>query len=180
MALTLEQKKTIVAELGEVAGTALSAVVAEYRGLSGVDMAKLRVEARRNGVFVRVAKNSLVKRAVRGTDFACLDEVLAGPLVFAFSREDPGAAARVVKDFTKNYQQLVAKAAAIDGQLLPASEIDRLAKLPTRDQAISMLMAVIKAPLDKFARTLAEPHAKLARTLAAVRDQKEQEQEQAA
>jgi large subunit ribosomal protein L10 len=173
MALTLEQKKAVVAEVAEVAQTAHSAVAAEYRGLTVSKMTELRSKARAEGVYLKVAKNTLVKRAVEGTDFECMADELSGPLLFAFSMEDPGAAARLVKDFAKENDQLIAKLVAVGAQLHGASELERLAKLPTRDQAIAMLMGVMKAPIEKFVRTLAEPHAKLVRTVAAVRDSKQ-------
>jgi large subunit ribosomal protein L10 len=173
MALTLEQKKAVVAEVAEVAQTAHSAVAAEYRGLTVSKMTELRSKARAEGVFLKVAKNTLVKRAVEGTDFECMADELSGPLLFAFSMEDPGAAARLVKDFAKDNDQLIAKLVAVGAQLHEASELERLASLPTRDQAIAMLMGVMKAPIEKFVRTLAEPHAKLVRTVAAVRDSKQ-------
>ncbi len=173
MSLTLEQKKAVVAEVAEVASKAWSAVAAEYRGLTVEEMTELRVKARGEGVYLRVIKNTLAKRAVQGTEFECIQEGLVGPLLLAFSLEDPGAAARVIKEFAKEHEKLVVRMVAVGGQMLPASEIERLASLPTRDQALSMLMAVMKAPLDKFARTLNEAPGKLVRTVAAIRDQKE-------
>ena len=173
MALTLEQKKAVVAEVAEVAQTAHSAVAAEYRGLTVSKMTELRSKARAEGVYLKVAKNTLVKRAVEGTDFECMADELTGPLLFAFSMEDPGAAARLVKDFAKENDQLIAKLVAVGAELHGAGELERLAKLPTRDQAIAMLMGVMKAPIEKFVRTLAEPHGKLVRTVAAVRDSKQ-------
>lgn len=173
MALNLEDKKSIVAEVSTVAANALSAVAAEYRGLTVEEMTDLRVKARNEGVYLRVIKNSLTKRAVEGTEFECMSDSLVGPLIMAFSQEDPGAAARLVKEFSKEHDKLIAKVLAVGGELLPAEQIDRLAKLPNRDQAISMLMSVMKAPIEKFVRTLNEPHAKFVRTVAAVRDQKE-------
>ncbi|RFF29283.1 50S ribosomal protein L10 [Wenzhouxiangella sediminis] len=173
MALTLEQKKAVVAEVADAAKSAHSAVAAEYRGLTVSDMTELRKKARSEGVFLKVAKNTLVKRAVEGTDFECMSEGLSGPLLFAFSMEDPGAAARLIKDYAKENEKLVARLVAVGAELHDASELDRLAKLPTRDQAIAMLMGVMKAPIEKFVRTLAEPHTKLVRTVAAVRDSKQ-------
>ncbi|MCG8435051.1 MAG: 50S ribosomal protein L10 [Gammaproteobacteria bacterium] len=173
MPLRLEDKQALVAEVSAVAANAHSAVAAEYRGLSVAQMTELRAKARAAGVYMRIVKNTLARRAIEGTDFECMSAELIGPLVLAFSQEDPGSAARVVKDFAKDNDQLIPKLAAIGGQLLPGSEIDRIAKLPTRDEAISMLMALMKAPVEKFVRTLAEPHAKLVRTVAAVRDQKQ-------
>lgn len=173
MALNLDQKKAVVEEVAAVAANALSAVAAEYRGLTVEEMTDLRVKARNEGVYLRVVKNTLAKRAVEGTEFECLQDGLVGPLLLAFSQEDPGSAARVIDEFIKNNDRLVVKLVSIGGQLLDVSELKRLAKMPTRDQAISLLMAVMKAPLDKFARTLNEVPGKLVRTIAAVRDQKE-------
>jgi large subunit ribosomal protein L10 len=173
MALNIEQKKAVVAEVAEVANKALAAVAAEYRGLTVEEMTDLRSKARADGVFLKVAKNTLVSRAVEGTEYECLQESLTGPLLFAFSIDDPGAAARLVKDFSKDHENLIAKMFAVGGELFDASELDRLSSLPTYDQAIAMLMGVMKAPIEKFVRTLAEPHSKMVRTVAAVRDAKE-------
>jgi len=173
MALTLEQKKAVVAEVSEVAKSAHSAVAAEYRGITVEKMTEMRAKARSEGVYLKVAKNTLVKRAVEGTEFECMAEELTGPLLFAFSIEDPGAAARLIKDFSKGEDKLVVRLVAMGAKLYQASELERLASLPTRDQAISMLMGVMKAPIEKFVRTLAEPHTKLVRTIAAVRDSKQ-------
>ena len=173
MALNFEQKQAVVAEVAEVASKALAAVAAEYRGLTVEEMTQLRVKAREGGVFVKVAKNTLVRRAVEGTDYECMQDALTGPLLLAFSMDDPGAAARLVKDYSKDHDKLIAKLVAVGGTLYDASELERLSNLPTYDQAIAMLMGVMKAPIEKLVRTLAEPHAKLVRTLAAVRDAKQ-------
>jgi large subunit ribosomal protein L10 len=173
VALTLTEKKAIVADVAEVAANAHSVVAAEYIGLSSNEMNDLRTEARNGGVYLRVVKNTLAKRAVEGTDYECLNEVFTGPLLLAFSQEDPGAAARVIKGFAKEHDKLVVKALSVSGKLLQASELDRLASLPTKDQAISMLMSVMQAPVTKLARTLNEVPGKLVRTVAAVRDQKQ-------
>lgn len=173
MPLTMEQKKQIVAEVAEVANDALSAVAAEYRGLTVGEMTELRAQAREGGVYLRVVKNTLARRAFEGTEFECMADVLRGPLALAFSQEDPGSAARLMRDFGKEHAHLKVQALAVGGELLDGSQLDRLASLPTRDQALSLLMAVMKAPIEKFVRTLAEPHAKLVRTVAAIRDQKE-------
>jgi len=173
MALTLEQKKAVVAQVAEAAKTAHSAVAAEYRGITVEKMTEMRARARNEGVYLKVAKNTLVKRAVEGTDFECMAEELSGPLLFAFSMEDPGAAARLIKSFAKNEEKLDVRLVAMGATLYDAAELERLASLPTRDQAIAMLMGVMKAPVEKFVRTLAEPHAKLVRTVAAVRDSKQ-------
>lgn len=173
MPLNLEQKKAVVAEIAEVAESALSAIAAEYRGLTVDEMTELRVKARESNVYLRVIKNTLVRRAVEGTDYACMQDELTGPLVFAFSQEDPGSAARVIKDFAKEHKKLEVRIVAIGGKLLQPTDIDALAKMPTYDQSISMLMAVMKAPVEKLARTLNEVPGKLVRTVAAIRDAKE-------
>lgn len=173
MALALEEKKQIVSEVAAVAADAHSVVAAEYRGLSVSEMTDLRDKARNGGVYLRVVKNSLARRALEGTEYECMNPELVGPLVLAFSREEPGAAARLVKDFSKEHENLKVKLVSLGGRLYDASELERLASLPTKEQAISMLMSVMRAPLDKFARTLNEVPGKLVRTLAAVRDQKQ-------
>ena len=173
MALTYSKKKEVVAEVNAVANEALSAVGAEYRGLSVEQLTQLRVEAHKSGVFLKVVKNSLAKLALKGTDFECMNDSLTGPIILAFSMDDPGAAARIVKDFAKDNEKLVVKMLSVGGDLLPASDLARLASLPTRDQALAMLLGVMKAPIEKFVRTLAEPTTKMVRTLDAVRVQKE-------
>ena len=173
MPLNLEDKKSIVAEVSAVAADAHSAIAAEYRGLTVEEMTELRVKARQGGVYLRVVKNTLARRALEGTEFECMKDGLVGPLVLAFSQEDPGSAARVIKDFAKGHDKLVPRLVSIGGELLAAGDIERLASLPTRDQAISMLMALMKAPVEKLARTLNEVPGKLVRTVAAVRDQKQ-------
>lgn len=171
MALTLERKKAVVSEVAEVARGALSAIAAEYRGLSVAEMTALRVNARNAGVYLKVVRNTLARRAFEGTEFACMNEGLTGPLVLAFSREEPGSAARVMRDYAKENDKLVIKLVAFDGKLLESSDVAKLASLPTKDDAIAQLMSVMKAPITKFVQTLQAPHAKLVRTLAAVRDQ---------
>ncbi len=172
MPLRLDEKKALVAEVSAIAAEALSVVGAEYRGLTVGQMTELRANARQQGVYLRVVKNSLAKRAVEGTEFECIQEALSGPLVLAFSQEDPGAAARLVKDFAKDNEKLVPKVVSVGGELLAANDLERLASLPTREQALAMLMGVLQAPITKFVRTLAEPHTKLVRTVAAVKDAK--------
>jgi large subunit ribosomal protein L10 len=172
VALSLSEKQAIVAEVAVVAKEAHSAVIAEYAGLESNDMNDLRSKARAGGVYLRVVKNSLAKRAIEGTDYECLSEALVGPMIIAVSQEDPGCAARVLKDYAKENDKLVVKALSVSGQLLAASELDRLASLPTKDQAISMLMSVMQAPVTKLARTLNEVPGKLVRTVAAVKDAK--------
>jgi large subunit ribosomal protein L10 len=174
VALNLDNKKAIVAEVAEVAKHATALVAANYSGLTVKQITEMRKTARGVGVYMRVVRNTLARRAFEGTSFSCMDPALVGPLVLAFSKEDPGAAARLIKDFAKKFEKLEVKAVSIDGVLLPAKDINRLASLPTRDEAIAQLMSVMLAPITKFVRTLAEPHSKLVRTLAAVRDKKQQ------
>ncbi len=173
MALTQAEKKAVVAEVAEVAATAHSAVAAEYRGLSVGQMTELRAKARDTGVYVRVVKNSLAKLAVEGTEFECMQKGLSGPLMLAFSIEDPGSAARLLRDFAKENDALKVTMGAVGGEPLEASEIGRLANLPTRDEALAQLMAVMQAPVTKLARTLNEVPGKLVRTVEAVRLSKE-------
>ena len=171
MALRLEDKKRFVKEINAVAGESLSAVAAEYRGLSVAEMTELRREARNAGVYLRVVKNTLARRAVEGTEFECMKETLQGPILLAFGKDDPGAAARVIKDFAKDHKALQAVSLSAGGQLMPGEELGKLADLPTMDQARAMLLGLLQAPLTSFARTLAEPAAMLARTLSARSEQ---------
>ena len=171
--LTLDEKKAIVEEMAGIAATAQSAIAAEYRGLSVAEMTELRAKARAEGVKMRVVKNTLARRALEGTEFACMQDSLVGPLVLAFSIDSPSSAARVFRDFVKEHEKLEVKIIALGGKLLDPKDIQSLASLPTRDEAISTLMAVMKAPIEKLARTLAAPSTKLVRTLVAVRDAKQ-------
>ncbi|MDX5297576.1 MAG: 50S ribosomal protein L10 [Gammaproteobacteria bacterium] len=164
MAIKLEDKKAIVAEVNEAAKGALSAVVADARGVTVSAMTGLRKEAREAGVYVRVVRNTLVRRAVEGTQYECLIDSFKGPTLIAFSNEHPGAAARLFKEFAKTQEKFEIKAAAFEGQFLSAQQIDVLATLPTYNEAIAQLMSVIQGATSK-----------LARTLAAIRDQKESE-----
>jgi len=167
MALRLEDKKTFVKEINAVAGESISVVAAEYRGLSVAEMTELRRDARNAGVYLRVVKNTLARRAIDGTEFECMKETLKGPILLAFGKEDPGAAARVIKDFAKEHKALQAVSLSTGGQLLPAEDLARLADLPTLDQARAMLLGVFMAPMSRLVRTLAEPSAMLARTMSA-------------
>lgn len=174
MALNLEQKKAIVAEVAEVANQALSVVAAEYRGMTALEMNDLRVRARSTGIYFRVVRNRLARIAVEGTPFECVKDALIGPLVLAFSPEgqSPGAAARLIRDYVKENDALKVKLLSIGGKLLDVDQLDIIAKLPTKEEAIATLMGVMKAPIEKFVRTLAAPSTKMVRTLAAVCDQK--------
>tara|TARA_R110000823_G_scaffold223002_1_gene351218 strand:+ start:2760 stop:3371 length:612 start_codon:yes stop_codon:yes gene_type:complete len=173
VAIGLEDKKAIVAEVNETATSALSLVIADSRGVAVDDMTALRKIARENQVTIRVVRNTLARRALTGTEYECVNDALVGPSLFGFSMEDPGAAARLFKDFAKDNGEFEVKALAVGGQMLGADQLDVLAKLPTRDQALSMLMSVMQAPATKLVQTMNEVPGKLVRTLAAVRDQKE-------
>src|ERR1019366_1530972 len=153
MALNLEDKKALVAEVSAVAATALSVVAAEYPGLTVSQMTDLRLKARSAGVYVRVVKNTLARKAMAGTSFECMSAVL--------------------KAFAKDNDKLVTTEVSLGGQLLAASALDKVASLPTREQALAQLLGVMKAPIQKLAATLAAAPSKLVRTLAAVRDQKQ-------
>lgn len=174
MAIGLKRKQAIVAEVNETASKAVSAVMADYRGVPVDAMTQLRKEAREAGVQVRVVRNTLAKRAIEGTEFECLGEAMLGPNILAFSLDDPGAGARVFKDFAKSNENFEVKALSVGGKLLAADQIDVLAKLPTYDQAISILMSMMLAPVTKLARTLDDVPGKVTRVVAAVRDQKQE------
>ena len=172
MPLNLEDKKVLVTEVAEVAKTALSVVAAEYRGLTVTQMTDLRSKARASGVYMRVVKNTLARKAFAGTAFEPVGPKLKGPLVLAFSKDDPGAAARVIKAFSKDHEKLIATLVSLGGDVLSAKDLDKVASLPTRLQALSQLLGVLKAPIQKLVGTIAAPNQKLVRTLAAVRDAK--------
>ncbi len=167
MALRLEDKKTFVKEINAVAGDSITAVAAEYRGLSVAEMTELRRDARASGVYLRVVKNTLARLAFKGTDFECMQDTLKGPILLAFAKEDPGAAARVIKNFAKEHDALKAVSLSIGGELLPGSDLAKLADLPTLDQARGMLLNLMMAPMTQFVRTIVEPPVMLARTLSA-------------
>ncbi|MGI1677155.1 MAG: 50S ribosomal protein L10 [Cellvibrionaceae bacterium] len=175
MALRLEDKKAIVAEVNETAASAMSLVIADSRGVNVTDMTALRKLARENQVSLRVVRNTLAKRAVEGTDFECVKDALVGPSIFGFSMEDPGAAARLFKDFAKANDKFEIKALSVGGKLLEAGQIDALAKLPTRDQALASLMSVMIAPVTKLVRTFNEVPTKVTRVVSAVADKKRDE-----
>ena len=161
MALGLNDKKAIVAEVQEAASGALSAVVADARGVTVGAMTALRKEARENGVWMKVVRNTLAKRAIEGTEVECIKDTLTGPSLIAFSHEHPGAAARIFKDFAKENDDFELKVAAFEGEVV---DVNMLAVLPTYDEAIAKLMAVMKEASA----------GKLVRTIAAIRDQKEE------
>ena len=174
VAIGLEEKKAIVAEVNETAASALSLVIADARGVASNDMTALRASARESRVTLRVVRNTLAKRALEGTEYECVTDTLTGPSLFGFSMEDPGAAARLFKDFASDNERFEVKALSVSGKLLGAEQLDVLAKLPTRDQAIATLMSVMKPPIEKLVRTSNEVPGKLVRVMAAVRDQKQE------
>ncbi|HEX5360502.1 MAG TPA: 50S ribosomal protein L10 [Fluviicoccus sp.] len=154
MTLKLEDKKEIVAEVNKVAAGAFSAVVANYRGLTVGQLTKLREKAREQQVYVRVIRNTLARRAVEGTSFACLNDDLVGPTIIglSLSENDMGAAARLFKDFAKDNQKMEVTALALNGQRYDAKQIDVIASLPNREGALTMLASVLQAPVSKFGR----------------------------
>jgi len=174
VALAFQDKKQIVAEVNETASNALSLVIADARGVNVTDMTALRKLARENQVQLRVIRNTLARRAFEETEFDCVNDALVGPSLFGFSMEDPGAAARLFKDFAKENEKFEVKALSVGGKLLDANQIDALAKLPTRDQALGMLASVMIAPVTKLVRTFNEVPTKVTRVVAAVRDQKQE------
>jgi large subunit ribosomal protein L10 len=171
----LEDKKAIVADVNETAANALSLVVADARGVTAGAMDALRKQARENGVSLRVVRNTLAKRAMQGTDYECVNDALVGPSIFGFSMEDPGAAARLFKDFAKEQEKFEVKVLSVGGKSLPADQIDALAKLPTLHEALGMLAAVTLAPVTKLVRTFNEVPTKVTRVVAAVSDKKKAE-----
>jgi large subunit ribosomal protein L10 len=173
MALKLEDKKALVAEVNAVAAKAQSVVAAEYRGLTVSQMTDLRTKARKSGVYLRVVKNTLARKAIAGTAFECVSPTLKGPLILAFSKDDPGAAARLVKTFAKDNDKLKATALSLGGVLLNSKDLDKVASLPTLEAARATLLGALQAPIGKLVRTIAEPHASLVRVIAAVKDKRE-------
>jgi large subunit ribosomal protein L10 len=172
MPLNLEDKKALVTEVSAIAAKAQSVVAGEYRGITVAQMTELRSKARGQGVYMRVVRYTLARKALAGTTFEVIGPKLKGPLVLAFSKDDPGAAARVVKDFAKANEKFVPTLVSLGGQVLSPKDLDKVASLPTKELAIAQLMGLLKAPIQKLVRTLAEPQAKLVRTIAAVRDLK--------
>jgi large subunit ribosomal protein L10 len=154
MALNLTQKQDVVAEVAEIAAKAHSLVAAEYAGTTVEQMTAMRKKARETGVYLRVVKNTLASRAVAGTEYECVKDALVGPLLYAFSTEEPGAAGRLIKEFAKGNDKLKAKVVSVEGKLLPAAHVDVLASLPTREQALAMLARVLAEPAAMFARVV--------------------------
>ena len=171
MSLNLEEKKAVVAEVSKQIENAQSLILAEYRGVGVGEMTNLRAEARKSGVYLKVLKNSLVKRAIEDTPFSSLSEDMVGPLVFGIS-EDPVAAAKVLSDFADKNDLFVIKSGAMPNEKMDVSAVKALASLPSRDELLAKLLGTMQAPITKFVRTLNEVPSKFARGLAAVRDQK--------
>lgn len=172
MAMSYEAKQAMVAQVSEVAQRAHSAVLANYRGLSAGQMDQLRLNAREGGAYLKVVKNNLARIALKDTEYDCLRDALGGPVLLGFSLEDPGSAARVMRAFMKDNEALEVTAISFSGKLFAGDQLDRLAKLPTLDQARAQLMGMLKAPVTKLVATTREPVAKLTRAVAAVRDAK--------
>ena len=175
MAIKIAQKKEIVEEVAQAAKSAVSAVLADYRGMSVAEMNAMRVKGRDTGVYLRVVRNTLAKKALAESEFACLQDALVGPTLMAFSQEDPGAAARLLKDYSKEIETLEVKAIAIGGESLGPEQLDRVASLPTLDEARSMLLSVMLAPVTKLTRTLNDIPASVTRVISAIRDNKQTE-----
>jgi large subunit ribosomal protein L10 len=172
VALGLAAKKEIVAEINEVASRALSVAVAEYRGMEVRELTDLRNKAREQGVYLKVIRNTLAKRGLAESKFADIDSALTGPLIYGFSIEAPGGAARLFKDFSKTNPKLQVTALSIGSGLLGPEKLDAVASLPTRDEALARLLATFKAPVEKFVRTINEVPSKFVRVLAAIKEEK--------
>ena len=172
MTLSLAAKKQVVQEVNQVAKKAVSAVVADYRGLTVNQMTQLRAAARKADVYLRVVPNTLARRAFQDTEFSCLSEQLVGPLFIALSMHAPSDAARLLKDNAKTFEKLEVKALSVSGKAFGAEHLAAIASLPTRDEALSKLLYVMRAPIEKLVRTIAEPKAKLVRTVVAIKDAK--------
>lgn len=173
MALGLEQKKTMVAELTEIAKKSVSVVAADYRGLTVSQMTDIRATARMKGIHLRVYRNTLARRALSDTDFGCLRDALVGPIILFFSQDEPGAAAKLLVEFVKKYERLEVKGLALSGKMLGPDQLKMVAHLPSRHEALSLLATVLQAPIVKFVRTLNEPVAQFVRVMGQIRDQKQ-------
>ncbi len=165
MGLTLDAKKAIVEEVNSIAAVAPSAIAAEYIGLTVTEMTELRNAAREAGVYLKVVRNTLARRALENTQFECMRDNLVGPLLLVFSNDEPGSAAKVVRNFAKSNKKLEIKLVSLDGNLLEPSEITKLASLPSLDEAHVMLLGLLSSPLTKFVCTISEPPSKFARVL---------------
>lgn len=173
MGANLDAKKKVVAEVADVAARSSALVTADFSGLNVVDMTQLRADARASNVYLKVVKNNLIKLAVADSEYDVIRDSIKGPMLLAFSAEEPGSAARLLRDFGKTHDALKIRVIAMGGRLIDPADIDAVANLPTRDEAISRLMGTMKAPIAKLVRTLAAPQVKLVQTLAAIREQKQ-------
>ena len=174
MSLNLEEKKAVVAEVSDKIAQAQAIVLAEYRGLTVEDMTQLRVNARNGGVYLRVLKNTLARRAVTGTPFEQLADQMVGPLAYGIS-EDPVAAAKVLSEFAKSNEKFIVKVGAMPNQVMSTADVAQLATMPSRDELLAKLLGTMQAPIAKFVQTLNEVPSKFVRALAAVRDEKEKQ-----
>lgn len=173
MALAIDAKKEIVSEINGIAKGALSAAVAEYRGLTVAEMTELRVLARQKGVFIKVVRNTLARRAVEGTEFECMQNIFVGPTILAFASEEPSATAKLFKEFTKGHDKFKVTALAVGGKLHGPEALEAISKLPTRDEALASLLYVMKAPVGNLARALNDIPGRVVRAVAAIKDQKQ-------
>ena len=174
MGLSLEQKQAMVSEVSAKLANAQTLIVAEYRGLDVERVTQLRSKARKSGVYLRVLKNTLARRAVQGTPFEKLSGQMVGPLMYGIS-EDPVAGAKVLSEFAKENELFVIKAGAMSGSVMSAQDIKALASLPGREQLLATLLGTMQAPVAKLARTMNEVPGKFVRTLAALKEQKEKQ-----
>lgn len=171
--MNLQEKEAIVENVSKLASHAVSVVAVDYRGITVSEMTALRRAARKAEVHLQVARNTLVRRAFKGTVYECLNEALVGPVLLAFSKTEPSASARLLRDFAKTNEKIKVKALSLDGQFYAGQHLDAIAKLPTRIEAIARLVSIMQAPISKYVRTHAELLSNLVRVLAAVRDSKQ-------
>tara|TARA_B000000460_G_C21223268_1_gene267428 strand:- start:10 stop:540 length:531 start_codon:yes stop_codon:yes gene_type:complete len=173
MPLRIEDKQRLVQELNAIASSSIAGAIADFSGLNVTEITELRTKARESGVYLKVVKNTLSKRAFSDTSFECLVENLKGPIIIALSKDDLASPARLFKDFSKDYQQLKTVSLAIDGNIFPASDLERIAQLPTKQEAYSIIVRLLQAPIEKAVRTLKEIPTKFTRMAVAVKDNKE-------
>ena len=173
MSLSIEDKQSVVKELNTIASSSVSGAIADYSGLNVAEITELRTKAREAGVYLKVVKNTLSKRAFSDTSFECLSESLKGPIIIAFSEDDLASPARLFKNFSKEYEQLQTVSLAIDGNTFPATDLDRIAQLPTKQEAYSTIANLLQAPIEKAVRTLKEIPSKFTRMAVAIKDNKE-------
>jgi len=173
MPLRIEDKQRLVQELNTIASSSVAGAIADFSGLNVTEITELRTKARESGVYLKVVKNTLSKRAFSDTSFECLVENLKGPIIIALSKDDLASPARLFKDFSKDYQQLKTVSLAIDGNIFPASDLERIAQLPTKQEAYSIIVRLLQAPIEKAVRTLKEIPTKFTRVAVAVKDNKE-------